>query len=86
MLQVGNILSVVAWFEIVSDGIEVDAGLGEEGLIFPEPVNQVSLVWLLLPPARWLRRNDSALDVGLDAVGARLLLVATNLPLLTQYA
>lgn len=84
MLQISYVVAMVAGLEIVTDGVEVDAGLGEEGLIFLEAVNEVPLMRLLLPSTRWLRGDNPALDVSLDAVGARLLLVAANLPLLTQ--
>lgn len=84
MLQISYVVAVVARLEIVADGVKVDAGLGEEGLIFLEAVDEVPLMRLLLPTTWWLRRDNPALNVGLDAVGAWLLLIAANLPLLTQ--
>lgn len=84
LFQISNIVPVVAVFEIVGDGLKVDTVLGQERLIFPEPVDQIPLVWLLLPPAWRLRRHHATLDPGLDAVGAGLLFVATHLPLLTE--
>lgn len=68
----------------MGDGVEGDAMLREQGLIFPEAVDEIALMRLLLPAAGRLRRDDATLYSGLDAVGTRLLLVATDLSLLTQ--
>lgn len=84
LLQVGNIVAVFAGLEVVTDGVEVDTSLGQEGLIFLEAVDEVPLMRFLLAPTGRLRRHHAALDVGLNAVGAGFLLIATDLSLLTQ--
>lgn len=84
LLKVGHIVGILGWLEILCYGVEVDAVLGQEVLILAEAVYQVPLMGLLLPAAGRLRRDDTTLDVGLDAVRAGLLFVAPNLTLLTQ--
>lgn len=70
----------------MGNGLEVDAVLGEKGFIFLEAVNEVPFMGLLLAAPRRLGRDDATLDAGLDAVGTRFLLVATDLALLTKDA
>lgn len=60
--------------------------LGHQVLVFPKSLDEVPLMRLLLPASWWLWGHDATLDLGLEAVGARLLLVTSNLALLTQHA
>lgn len=86
LLQVGNIVDGIRGFEVVGNGLKVDAVLREEGFIFLEAVDEVPLMRLLLAAPRRLGRDDATLDTGLDAVGTGFLLVATDLALLTKDA
>ena len=84
MLQVGDIIAVIRGLQIVGDRLKVDAVLRQQILILPEAVDEIPLMRLLLPTPGWLWRDHAALDLGLDAVGAWLLLVATDFSLLAQ--
>ncbi len=86
LLQISQVGEVVRRLEVVGDGVKVDPVLRQQGLIFPEAVDEIALVGLLLPAPGRLWRDDAALDLGLDAVGAWLLLVATDFSLLAQDA
>lgn len=86
LLQVGNIVDAFRNFEVVGNRLKVDAMLRKEGFIFLEAVDEVPLMRLLLAAPRRLGRDNAALDAGLDAVGTRFLLVATDLALLTKDA
>lgn len=70
--------------EILTNRLEVDAMVREQGLVLPEAIDELPLLGLLLPAAGRLRGDHLASDASLDAVGTRLLLVATNLALLTE--
>lgn len=86
LFQVGDIVTVVQRLQIVGDGLKVDAGLGEQRLIFAQAVDEVPLVRLLLPTPGRLRRHDAAFDLGLDAIGTWLLLIAAHFSLLAENA
>lgn len=74
----------VRGLEVLTNRFEVDAMLREQGLVFPEAIDELPLLGLLLSPAGRLRSHHLASDASLDAVGTRLLLVTTNLALLTE--
>jgi hypothetical protein len=84
MLQVGDIIAMIRGLQIVGDRLKVDAVLRQQILILPEAVDEIPLMRLLLPAPGWLWRDHAALDLGLDAVGTWLLLVATDFSLLAQ--
>jgi hypothetical protein len=69
----------------MADSINLDTMLSQKTFVLLEAVNQVFLLETLLPASGRLRRNDTALNLGLDAVGTGLVLVAANLALLTEY-
>ena len=76
LLQLAHIFPVIRRPELMGDGIEGDAMLGQQRLVLLEAIYEVSLLWFLLPPPGRLRWDDSTLDLGLDTVGAGLLLIA----------
>lgn len=74
----------VGGLEILTNRLEVDSMLREQGLILPEAVDELPLLGLLLPAAGRLGSDDLASDASLDTVGTRLLFVTANLALLTE--
>jgi hypothetical protein len=82
VLQAVDIVSVVGRLEVVGDGFKVDAVLRQQGLVLAQAVDEVPLMRLLLPAPGRLWGDNAAVDLGLDAVGTRLLLVAADLSLL----
>jgi hypothetical protein len=60
--------------------------LSQKGFIFLKAINQVLLLEPLLAPTRWLRGNNTAFYLCFDTVGTWLVLVASDLSLLAQYA
>lgn len=71
---------------MLANRLKVDAVLREQCLILLEAVDELSLLWLFLAPTRGLRRNNLAIDTGLDTIGTRLVLVTAYLTLLTEDA
>jgi len=86
LLQVGNIIAGIRGLELMRNRFKAHAGLGHEGFIFSKAFNEIPLMRLLLSPPRRLRGNNTTLDVGFDAVGTRLLFIATDFSLLAQHA
>lgn len=76
LLQLAHIFSMICRPELMGDGVEAHAMLGQQRLVLLEAIYKVPLLWFLLPPPGRLRRDDSTLDLGLDTVGAGLLLIA----------
>lgn len=72
--------------DVRAEGLELDAVLRQQDLVAPQTVNKVTLRNALLPSPRRLGWHDAAVDAGLDAVGAWLLLVTAHLALLAEDA
>lgn len=70
--------------QLVLDGIDTDSVLGQKVFVFFQTLDKVPLTESLLAPTWWQGRDDAALDTCLDAVGAGLLLVTTDLSLLAE--
>lgn len=70
----------------MADGLKLHTMLAQQRLILLEPVDEVSLLRFLLPPTGRLWRNDLAVYASLDTVGTRLVLITSDLPLLTKDA
>ena len=76
LLQLAHVLPVIRRPKLMGDGFEADAMLGQQRFVLLEAIYEIPLLWLFLPPPGRLRWDDSTLDLGLDTVGAGLLLVA----------
>ena len=72
--------------EILTDGLKFDAMLRKQVLILFKPVYEIAFLKALLSTSRWLWWNHSALNLGFDAVGTWLVLVAADLALLAENA
>ena len=72
--------------QFLANRFELDPILAQKILVLFETVNEVPLLEPLFPAPWWLRRYDSTFYFGFDAVGARLVLIASDLALLAKNA
>lgn len=88
ILEISHIVAVVrrVCLEIGSSNrVKVDAMLRKKAFVFTKAVDEVAFLgFILLSPARRLRRDDAAFDPGLDTVGTWFLFVAANFALLAK--
>lgn len=68
----------------LADGLEINPMLTEKRLVLFQAVIELSLVGTFLASARRLRGDHLAFYTGLDAIGTRLVPVATDFSLLAQ--
>jgi hypothetical protein len=68
----------------MANSVNLDSMLGQEIFIFLKTLNEILFLEALLPATRRLGRYNPALNVSLDTVGAWLILVTTDLALLTE--
>lgn len=68
----------------MANSVNLDSMLGQEILVFLKTLNKILFLEAFFPATRRLGRYDPAFNFGLDTVGARFILVATNLALLAE--
>jgi len=90
VLEISHIVAVVdrVCLEIGGgNGVKLDAMLRKKGFVFTKAVDKVALLGFILLASAWrLRRNDAAVDPGLDTVGTWLLFVAPHFSVLAKNA
>jgi hypothetical protein len=72
--------------ELGADRLELDAMIAKKRLVLFESVDEVTLLEPFLPSTGRLRRNNAALNLGLDTIRAGLIFVASHFALLAKDA
>ena len=77
--------TTAATFQVLGDGVKLNAMVTEQTLILLDTVDEVFLLQPLLPAPRRLRGNNTTLNAGFYAISARFVLITSDFTLLTKY-